>query len=155
MDRNRPATAAQAARTRELRLAGDVETIFRERIAVTARPNAERIRRSASRGLTVSDAHFEQSWESLCDLRLGARLHEIRTPTLLCAGAADPLLASNLRDFRRLPNATLHVFSSTSHFIPMEDPEGLTAMLLDFLERGPVTRAMLDARLAAVMAGAK
>jgi pimeloyl-ACP methyl ester carboxylesterase len=99
------------------------------------------------RGLSVSDAHYEESWEALVNYHKGDRLGEIKTPTLLVAGAADGLLQANLTDFMRLPNATLHVFSRVSHGIPYEIPDEFSAVVLDFLEHGVVTAASLQAKL--------
>lgn len=66
------------------------------------------------------------------------RLGEIETPTLVIAGAADALLATNLEDFSRLGNATLHVFSRVSHPIHREVPREFATVLADFLEHGVV-----------------
>ena len=84
----------------------------------------------------------------MTDFDVSARLHEIATPTLVIAGAADGLLAGNLDDFRRLPNATLHVFSRVAHGIPREVPAAFARVLDDFLRHGVVTYATLMARLA-------
>ncbi len=48
------------------------------------------------------------------------RLHMMRVPTLMVAGAADGLLHLNLRDFEKLKLASLHVFSRVGHLIPRE-----------------------------------
>jgi hypothetical protein len=48
------------------------------------------------------------------------RLHTMRVPTLMVAGAADGLLHLNLRDFEKLKLASLHVFSRVGHLIPRE-----------------------------------
>ena len=72
---------------------------------------------------------------------------KISTPTLMVAGSADGLLPYNLRDFERLGNASLHVFSRVSHGVPREVPAGLSRVLADFMEHGVVTAATLEARL--------
>jgi hypothetical protein len=59
------------------------------------------------------------------------------------AGAADGLLTANLKDFQRLPNATLHVFSRVSHGLPREVPEELAGVIADFMEHGVVTAQTL------------
>ncbi len=138
-----------------LRAARDAETMLRERKITTARElpgevHALRI----ERGLSVSDAHYEESWKALEDVRLGDRLSEIATPTLVVAGAADGLLAANLADFQRLPNATLHVFSRVSHGVPYEVPGEFAEVVADFIEHGVVTARTLQRKLQAQAAGA-
>lgn len=129
IDISAPGMAAQRERARRLHAAGDRETLLRERIATTARPNLQTIPSAVDRSLSVSDGHWEQSWQSLADYSVGDRLGEIKTPTLMVSGAADGLLQANLRDFLRLPNATLHVFSRISHGVHQEDPDGFIAVL--------------------------
>lgn len=138
-----PGTDEQHARTRRLRQAGDRETMLRERLALSARPDRARAVRSLDRALSVSEAHFEQSWQALVDYDKGDRLKEITVPTLMMAGAADSLLPANLKDFQRLGNATLHVFSRVSHGMEYEAPEQFNPVLADFLEHGVVTAGTL------------
>jgi len=133
--------------SRSLRQAGAREQMLRERILTSGRPDPEYLARAVDASLSCSTGHFEDSWESLRGLRLGGRLHEITTPTLVVAGAADGLLPANLADFQRLGNATLHVFSRVGHGIPYEVPAGLSRVLADFLGHGVVTARTLQARL--------
>ncbi|MGI8925347.1 MAG: alpha/beta fold hydrolase [Tepidiformaceae bacterium] len=138
-----PGMEDQHARSRQLRAARDVDTMLRERIALSARPDAARAARSTQRALSVADGHFEESWESMVGYEVGERLGEIKVPTLMMAGAADGLLAANLKDFLRLGNATLHVFSRVSHGMEYEAPEEFNPVLADFLEHGVVTASSL------------
>jgi pimeloyl-ACP methyl ester carboxylesterase len=132
----------------KMRAADDAEGMARQSIALSANPMPyEAALKDAQRRLTISQAHFDQSWESLCRYHKGDRLREIQTPTLVIAGAADSLLAANLKDFQRLPNATLHVFSRVSHGIPYEIPETFAGVVADFLANGVVTAATLQANL--------
>jgi pimeloyl-ACP methyl ester carboxylesterase len=108
----------------------------------------ERIVRAVDRALSVSDGHFEQSWEELRDTRRGDALYQMAVPTLLVAGAADSLLPHNLVDFQRLPNATLHVFSRVGHSVPSDVPEEFSAVVADFMEHGVVTAKTQLQRLA-------
>jgi 3-oxoadipate enol-lactonase len=153
-----PADGVQAPpemheRARALRQARDAETMLRERLVMAPRrPDPELFRRAVERALSVSDGHFEGSWEALVQYRAGDRLREITVPTLMVAGAADGLLEANLRDFLRLPNATLHVFSRVGHQIPREVPAEFAAVLADFLEHGVVTARTLQERLREVQA---
>lgn len=131
-----------------LRAANDAETMARQSMALSANPMPyEDALVDARRRLGVSQAHFDQSWDALRAYRKGDRLGEINVPTLLVAGAADGLLAANLKDFQRLPNATLHVFSRVSHGIPYEIPETFANVVADFLANGVVTAATLQANL--------
>jgi pimeloyl-ACP methyl ester carboxylesterase len=124
------------------------ERMVEESMITSAQPRSRAlVEARIERGLSVSDAHYEESWEALVNYHKGDRLGEIKTPTLLVAGAADGLLQANLTDFMRLPNATLHVFSRVSHGIPYEIPDEFSAVVLDFLEHGVVTAASLQAKL--------
>ncbi len=141
-----PGAAAQRERGLALRRARDRETLLRERLATTARPNPETIAAAVDRALSVSDGHYNDSWDALVTSRRGDRLEEIMVPTLLVAGAADGLLLANLRDYPRLGNATIHVLSRVSHGIHQEDPDAFIAVLGDFLDHGVVTQATLVRR---------
>ena len=139
---------AQRERTRRLRRVRDVASLLVERRAGRAREADEaELVRAVDRALSVSEGHFEESWAALQALRLGGRLAQIETPTLVVAGMADALSAANLADYRRLGNATLHVFTRVGHDVPREVPGGLARVLADFLEHGVVTAATLQARL--------
>ena len=145
------------ARERDLavRAAGDLEAMLRERKITTARELPDEVHRlRIERGLAVSDAHYDESWKALEDVRLGDRLGEITAPTLVVAGAADGLLAANLQDFQRLRNATLHVFSRVSHGVPYEIPEAFAEVIADFMEHGVVTARTLQQKLQAASARA-
>lgn len=148
-----PADGVQAppemhARARALRKAGDLATIVRESMALAARPRSLAWHEEdARRRLKTSDAHYDQSWEALCNFRKGHRLGEITVPTLMIAAAADGLLTANLADFARLGNATLHVFSRVSHAVPTEVPEQLAEVIADFVQHGVVTAATLQRKL--------
>ena len=78
----------------------------------------------------------------------GDRLGEIQTPTLILAGAADSLLTPNLRDFARLGNGTLHVFSRVGHGVPREVPSAYSRVVTDFLEHGVVNAQTIAAAVA-------
>ncbi|MGE0601263.1 MAG: alpha/beta fold hydrolase [Dehalococcoidia bacterium] len=130
------------ARAVELHRNEDIDRLLFEAMITTVRPRSrELVEARLRRGLSVSDAHHEESWQALVDYHKGDRLGEIKTPTLMVAGAADGLLTANLTDFPRLGNATLHVFSRVSHGIPYEIPNEFAEVVLDFLEHGVVTAA--------------
>lgn len=124
------------------------DELLEERLLLTARARPiEAMMAEIELNFGVSDGHYDDSWRELEEFRAGDRLGEITVPTLMMAGAADGLLEANLRDFARLPNATLHVFSRVSHGLPYEVPEEFAAVLLDFLEHGVVTARSLLGRL--------
>jgi pimeloyl-ACP methyl ester carboxylesterase len=148
-----PADGVQAPpemfeRSRKLRKENARDTMIRERTIMAAREGGEeRIASSVDRALSVSDGHFEDSWQALVDARLGDHLQEITVPTLVISGAADSLLQANLKDFQRLPNATLHVFSRVGHGVPSDVPDQFAEVVADFMDRGVVTAKTLMDRL--------
>ena len=151
-----PNMEAQRARGRRLRKERDVETLLREALALAARPDPVKGLKRLERAFSISEGHYEEAWQSLVDYRAGDRLGEIAVPTLVMAGAADSLLPANLKDFQRLPNATLHVFSRVAHGMEYEAPDEFNAVLADFLRHGVVTaRTLLRDMQAATPAGAR
>ncbi len=132
------------AHGRALRDAKDRYSMIEERMALSGYPDYDRISKAVDRALSVSEGHYEQAWASFCALRIGDRLGEIKTPTLIFAGAADGLLTANLKDFPRFGDATLHVFSGVAHGVHQETPEPFIDALRDFMKRGVVTSASLQ-----------
>ncbi len=127
---------------------GAKDEALEERLLLTARQRPiEDMTAEIERNFGVSDGHYDDSWREIVEFRAGDRLGEIAVPTLMMAGAADGLLEANLRDFARLPDATLHVFSRVSHGLPYEIPEEFAAVLIDFLEHGVVTARSLLAKV--------
>lgn len=86
--------------------------------------------------LGVSDGHYDGGIVAMRNLDVGGRLHEITMPTLMIAGAADALLAANLKDFQRLPNATLQVFSRAGHEVAIHEPDGVARAIDEFVRFG-------------------
>lgn len=66
---------------------------------------------------------------------LGARLHEIRHPTLIVTGEHD--IGSNTRMARfmhdAIPGSTLHILPKLKHSVLLEAPTEIAGLLLDFL----------------------
>jgi pimeloyl-ACP methyl ester carboxylesterase len=114
----------------------------------------DRIAESVDRALSVSAGHFDDSWTALVDSRRGAQLASVTVPTLIVAGAADGLLQANLKDFQRMPNATLHVFSRVGHGVPTDVPDEFSEVVADFMQHGVVTAKTLMDRLQAAAAPA-
>ena len=130
---------------------GDREAILERYRAMRFRDDVESeewFQDRAEHILSVSDGHFEQGAESMQDLDVVDRLHELTTPTLMIAGAVDSLLTPNLLDFMRLPNATLEVLSRAGHEVAIHEPQRVADAIRSFLQFGPVTAATLMARLA-------
>ena len=67
---------------------------------------------------------------------LDGDLARLDTPTAMLVGDQDSLAPTNLADFQRLPNATLHVFSGTGHMFFHEVPDAAAAVIDDFLRSG-------------------
>ena len=139
------------------RRAGAREEMLRERIAQNAR--SERVdeteeARRVDRELSVSEGHFEDSFQTMRGLRVRDRLGEIRTPTLVVSGGADWLLPANLQDVQLLPNASLHVLSRVGHRVPTEVPSALSRVLADFMEHGVVNASTIQRRVEEVRAAA-
>ncbi len=109
----------------------------------------DQVAASLRRSLSVSNAHYEDSWQAMADFDVTARLPELTTPTLVIAAAADGLCDDNVRDYLLLPNATLHVFSRVSHGVTTDVPNELAAVLADFFEHGVVNAETEAARIAA------
>jgi pimeloyl-ACP methyl ester carboxylesterase len=143
-----PASVHEAAREqRSLDNARDV--MIRERMLMRIRATEESVVQGVDRALSVSDGHFEDSWQTMQNFEVSGRLKELTTPTLMVAGAADGLCAANVNDWQRLPNATLHVFSRVGHGIPRDVPEEFAIMLADFMEHGVVNAQTQQQKLAA------
>lgn len=106
-------------------------------------PSDEEVERGVTVALSVTNGHFEGAWEAMLKFNVMERLHTMRVPTLMVAGAADGLLHLNLRDFEKLKLASLHVFSRVGHLIPREVPRELGECVVDFIEHGVVTSVTL------------
>lgn len=134
----------------ERRRRGDRASYMEEYIATRFRPEIETDAWFNSRIdhiLAASEGHYVQGAESFAQLRVGDRLIDLDVPTLVLAGAVDSLLAANLADFSRLPNATLQVFSRAGHEVAVHEPEGVAAAIDGFMRHGVVTAAKLSSRL--------
>ena len=133
----------------ERRRRGDRASYMEEYIATRFRPEIETDAWFNSRIdhiLAASEGHYVQGAESFAQLRVGDRLIDLDVPTLVLAGAVDSLLAANLADFSRLPNATLQVFSRAGHEVAVHEPEGVAAAIDGFMRHGVVTAAKLSSR---------
>ncbi|MEX2373757.1 MAG: alpha/beta hydrolase, partial [Dehalococcoidia bacterium] len=97
---------------------------------------------------SVSNGHYAGGMATMRALRAGDRLGEIAMPVLMIAGTADGLLAANLKDFQRLPNAALQVFSHAGHEVAIDEPDGVARSIDQFMRLGVVTGRTLRARLA-------
>ncbi len=138
-----PAMVAMRERALRMRAEGRAEELVKESLLMSPGATYALAKRRLERGWATSEAHVTQAMESMGASRRGELLASVTTPTLVMAGAADFLLGPNLKDFQRLPNATLHVFSRVSHGVNYDQPVEFTKVLLDFMEHGVVTQATL------------
>lgn len=131
-----------------LRTAADGrERMIKQRQLLRLRAPEESVVQSVDRALSVSDAHFDDSWQSMIDFDVLDKLENLTTPTLIIAGAADGLCTANVNDWQRLPNATLHVFSRVGHGIPRDVPDEFSEVVADFLEHGVVNAKTQQGKL--------
>lgn len=89
--------------------------------------------------MRVSENHVIGGMETMHDLNVEDQLSTLKVPTLMLAGAVDGLLRSNLMDYMRLPDASLHVFSRAGHDVAIHEPDGVTEAIHEFMRHGPVT----------------
>ena len=123
------------------------EIMLEERLLTKLRAPEDAISQAVDRALSVSESHFEDSWQSMVRFNVKDKLKALDAPTLIVAGAADGLCKANVEDWQRLPNATLHVFSRVGHGIPREIPEEFSEVLKDFLEHGVVNAQTQEKKL--------
>ena len=124
------------ARSRVMRFREDMDT-------------EEWIQDRARHVIGVSNGHYLDGVKSMRALNVGARLGELTMPTLVIAGGADGLLQANLRDFARLPNATLQVISHAGHEVAHHEPDQVARSIDMFMRYGVITGAMLMERVVA------
>tara|TARA_B100001964_G_scaffold31988_1_gene33522 strand:- start:59 stop:880 length:822 start_codon:yes stop_codon:yes gene_type:complete len=125
--------------SKQLRSAADGRAqMIEQRNLLRLRAPEESVVQSVDRALSVSQAHFDDSWQTMIDFDVKDRLDNLTTPTLMVAGAADGLCKANVNDWQKLPNATLHVFSRVGHGIPREVPDEFSDAIADFMEHGVV-----------------
>jgi pimeloyl-ACP methyl ester carboxylesterase len=130
----------------------NADELVRQRLAGAARPelNDEVVAKSrVDRALSVSTGHYEESWAAIESFDVTDRLGDLKTPTLMIAGAADALARDNVTDYLRLPNASLHVFNRVGHFVPTDVPDEFAGVLADFMDNGVVTARTLYERMTA------
>ncbi len=74
-------------------------------------------------------------WEMIAKFDVQARLGEIRCPTLILVGDADPSTPPAAAEVLRsgIPNAHMAVIPNASHMIQLEAPDQVNAHLLSFL----------------------
>ena len=99
--------------------------------------------------LSVCEAHFEDSWQSVAAFDVTDKLDQLITPTLIIAGAADGLCTANVNDWQKLPNATLHVFSRVGHGVPRDVPAEFSEVVADFMAHGVINARTQQEKLKA------
>lgn len=95
--------------------------------------------------LRVSDAHMIDGMQTMYDLDVEDQLSSLEIPTLMIAGAVDSLIGANIKDYQRLPDASLHVFSRAGHDVAIHEPQGVSDAIDAFMEFGPMNSNKLAA----------
>lgn len=133
----------------QARAGNDREHFKAEMIATRFRPDVQTDDWFESRVdhlMRVSEGHLVGGIETMHELSVEEDLDSLNVPTLMLAGAVDGLLQANLADFMRLPDASLHVFSRAGHDVAIHEPEGVSDVIHEFMQHGPVTAATLAER---------
>ena len=91
----------------------------------------------------VSDRPLIESMTSIQALDFTGELKNINTPTLVLSGGVDPLLHTNLDDYRRLPNACLQVFFRAAHEVGIHETKGVAETNRQFMQHGALTAQTL------------
>jgi len=133
----------------QARAGNDREHFKAEMIATRFRPDVQTDDWFESRVdhlMRVSEGHLVGGIETMHELSVEEDLDSLNVPTLMLAGAVDGLLQANLVDFMRLPDASLHVFSRAGHDVAIHEPEGVSDVIHEFMQHGPVTAATLAER---------
>ncbi len=132
-----------------LRNAGDRAALKRQMEAMRFRADVETDEWFESRVdqlMRISEGHVRGGAETMHALDLEARLQDVTIPVMMVAGAVDQLLAANLADFQRFPDATLQVFSHAGHDVAIHEPDGVATAIDNFMQMGVVTGAKLIER---------
>lgn len=99
--------------------------------------NPEVVAETRANFMMIDRAGYARCCEAIAAADLRGRLGAISAPTLVIAGALDPVappaLAETLRE--GIPGAELVVLPDVAHLISVEKPEEVAAHLLAFLER--------------------
>jgi pimeloyl-ACP methyl ester carboxylesterase len=133
------AAAAWAERARRVR-EGGMEAIvdwslaqwFPEKALAARTPAVEHVRAMVSR---ASVAGYLAVCAAVPRLDFFERQKEIRTQTLVVAGAADPKLSALAPEalVRAMPDAKLHLLPGAGHFPNLDSTEVFNEAVLDFL----------------------
>lgn len=101
---------------------------FRER-------DPDAVARTRASFLRIDPAGYARCCEAIADMDLRDRLGAIAAPTLVIAGAEDPVAPPALAETLRqgIPVAELVVLPDAAHLISVEKPEAIAAHLVTFL----------------------
>lgn len=145
VDHLAPEIVANMAGFAELVAAGSADAVTGFIRSITARRENLPGPTMIETALSCDHGHVLGSLQSLGELRPGAALATLQTPTLVLGGAADPFLPATLAAAEALPNSSLHVFHRVSHGMPWEVPGEVAATIDDFMKHGVVTAETLAA----------
>jgi pimeloyl-ACP methyl ester carboxylesterase len=99
--------------------------------------------------VTAAEGHVDALLDAAAEVDFRGRLAQVRTPTMLVLGAADPALKAGLEDFALLADATLQVMSGVGHVPQLERSAEFVEVVEGFLRDGVVTFSTLMSRLRA------
>jgi pimeloyl-ACP methyl ester carboxylesterase len=98
---------------------------------------ADGIRQNANgRAELACDPAWESRCFAVCPHDVWRYVPQLRVPTLVLYGTeSDTFLGPAVRRFqRKFPDAVVHGFQETSHFVPMERPRECTEAVIAFLK---------------------
>jgi pimeloyl-ACP methyl ester carboxylesterase len=96
--------------------------------------------------MKVSEGHLIDSMKSMQSMDYVEQMSGIKTPTLVLAGGVDPLLKTNIEDYFRLPDASLHVFARAAHEVGRHETQGVADAIDRFMRFGALNSDTLRAR---------
>ena len=94
----------------------------------------------------VSDRHLIESVTSVQGLNFTDELQHNNTPTLVLSGGVDPLLDTNLEDYRRLPNACLQVFFRAAPEVGIRETKSVAEPVHQSMQYGALNAQTLRAK---------
>lgn len=100
-----------------------------------APPSEERLNEVVEDAAATDQVALGHCYAWMLASGLGPRLGDIRAPTLIVAGAKDPILVDAARrDASRITGCYFEVFEDSGHFPPIESPQKLVDLLRSFIK---------------------
>jgi pimeloyl-ACP methyl ester carboxylesterase len=105
-----------------------------EQLAVAFRAQYEMLAPDGPGHFDVVFAKWAEMWRTMPDLDLGELAERLTMPVLVMQGDDDGVrIEHSLEIAKALPDAQLAVVPGTSHGLPLEKPELVNQLLIDFL----------------------